>query len=319
MSPGKRPNLASLACKYLKYLNLQRTSGDHTIKAYATDLGQFLAPLGVQKILYASPTPVSSFQVIAKESQAIESTWTDALIIELVHKSQTVWASLKPASRNRKVACVRGFLRWLGDEKWIEANLEQRLYNSKVPQRIAHFLSVDEVMALLKVLHDPLERALVLLLYGGGLRVSEACHLKWKDLLPSGQAIRVLGKGGRERIVALPESAWRAINSLPRNGDFVLAGDKPLDSRRAYEQVRQAGQTAGLLRPLHPHALRHSYATHLLSSGADLRVLQELLGHKSLAATQRYTHLSVDQLARTLENHHPLSGASKLKKPGDLD
>jgi integrase/recombinase XerC/integrase/recombinase XerD len=183
-----------------------------------------------------------------------------------------------------------------------------------------NFLSVDEALSLLKVLHDPMTRALVLLLYGAGLRVSEACLLKRKNLVESGRALRILGKGGHERLVALPESAWRALMALPSQGEYVLSGDKPLHPRAAYELVRQAGLEAGLLRPLHPHALRHSFATHMLSSGADLRVLQELLGHRSLAATQKYTHLSIDQLARTLEKHHPLSGsgASKLKKRVDV-
>lgn len=321
MSPQERPNLATLACKYLKYLSLQRTAREHTIKAYANDLGQFLAPLGVQKILYASSTPVSSFQTITKENQATLGPWDEKTIKELIHKSQMLWAPLKPASRNRKTASVRGFLRWLCDEKWIDSALELRLHNARLPQRIVNFLSVDEALSLLKALHDPVVRALVLLLYGAGLRVSEACQLKRKNLVESGRSLRVLGKGGRERMVALPESAWIALTALPDHGEFVLGGEAPLHPRTAYEMVRQAGLQAGLLRPLHPHALRHSYATHMLSSGADLRVLQELLGHRSLAATQKYTHLSIDQLARTLEKHHPLSGsgASKLKKQNDLD
>ncbi len=321
MSPQERPNLATLACKYLKYLSLQKTAREHTIKAYANDLGQFLAPIGVQKILYTSSTPVSSFQTITKENQAVQVPWDEKTIKELIHKSQTLWAPLKPASRNRKTASVRGFVRWLADEKWIANSLEHKLYNARLPQRIVNFLSVDEAMALLKSLHEPRAKALVLLLYGAGLRVSEACQLKRKNLIESGRALRVLGKGGRERLVALPEAAWRALIALPDQGEYMLGGETALHPRAAYEIVRQAGLAAGLLRPLHPHALRHSYATHMLSSGADLRVLQELLGHKSLAATQKYTHLTIDQLARTLEKHHPLSGsgASKLKKPTDLE
>jgi integrase/recombinase XerC/integrase/recombinase XerD len=154
---------------------------------------------------------------------------------------------------------------------------------------------------------------LLLLLYGGGLRVSEACGLRWKDLITSARSIRVEGKGGRERMVALPELCWKELQGLERSATYVLGGDQALSTRQAYQWVREAGESADLLKPLHPHALRHSYATHLLSSGADLRVLQELLGHRSLAATQKYTHMSLDHLARVMENHHPLS-ASKLKK-----
>jgi integrase/recombinase XerC/integrase/recombinase XerD len=95
-------------------------------------------------------------------------------------------------------------------------------------------------------------------------------------------------------------------------GDFVF-GNSALSTRKGYEIVRRAGQSAGLLKPLHPHALRHSFATHLLESGANLRSLQELLGHRTLQATQRYTHVSLNQLARTLEERHPLSRGTKAK------
>ena len=151
---------------------------------------------------------------------------------------------------------------------------------------------------------------LILLLYGGGLRVSEACHISWADIYSHKLEIRVLGKGGKMRIQALPSFCFTQINKMPRIGKFIF-GEKPLNSRKAYHIVNLWGKKAGLLKPLHPHALRHSYATHLLSSGADLRVLQELLGHSSLNATQKYTHLNLDQLARSLELNHPL-GRNRL-------
>lgn len=318
MSPQERPKLASLALKYLKFLSLQRTASNHTSKSYASDLAQFLEPIGVQKILYTSLTPVSSFQVIKKENQTIKDTCDEKKILELMQKAQARWAALAAASRNRKWACVRGFVRWLKDNHHIVENLELRIHSAKLPQKIAHFISVDEAIALVKSLEPGREKVLVLLLYGGGLRVSEACSLRWKDF-GERRALRVMGKGGRERLVTLPDSCWEAIQKLPRVGEFVF-GEAPLSPRKAYDWVREAGARAGLLRPLHPHALRHSYATHLLASGADLRVLQELLGHQSLSATQKYTHLSIDHLANSLEAHHPLSrAASKLKKPNDLE
>ncbi len=281
-------------------------------------MGQFLGPIGVQTILYTSLTPVSSFQAITNKNQTIKDTWDEKTVLELIQKGQATWASLKPASRNRKWAAVRGFLRWLFEEKLINNSMESRLHSAKIPTRLAHFLSVDEAIALVKSLKDPRVRALVLLLYGGGLRVSEACGLRWKDLKKDSRSILVRGKGGKERLVSLPHSCWKAITGMPAGGKYVLSAEIPLSTRKAYEWVRRAGIDAKLMRPLHPHALRHSFATHLLSSGADLRVLQELLGHSSLAATQKYTHLSIDHLARSLEKHHPLS-ASKLKKPKDMD
>lgn len=317
MSASDRPKLADLACKYLKYLTLQKTASNHTSKSYANDLGQFLGPIGVQKILYTSSTLGPSFQIQWKKTQALSEASPEE-ILRLIKLAQELWAPLSAASRNRKVAVLRSFLRWLFENQHISEDLALRLVAPKVPQKLPHFLSVDEALALIKTAKEPPVRALILLLYGGGLRVSEACGLRWSDLVEDSKSLRVRGKGDKTRIVALPALSWASLKDLPRAGEYVLGGDQPLSSRKAYEWVRSAGARSGLLKPVHPHALRHSYATHLLTSGADLRVLQELLGHASLAATQKYTHLSLDHLARSLEKHHPLS-ASKVKKDRAVD
>lgn len=303
--------LALSACKYLKLHTHQQTHSDHTSKSYANDLGQFLEPCGVQKILLTSLTPSASFQIQWKERPV-----SGVDLRPLIRQAQERWSLLAPTSRNRKAAAVRGFLKWLLSTGEVNEDFSLLLATAKVPQKLPHFISVDEALSLLRSLEPGISRALVLLLYGGGLRVSEACCLRWKDLLGESHSLRVLGKGGRMRVVALPTLAWRAVEALTRDHDLVLGG---LSTRQAYEMVRQGGKKAGLLRSLHPHALRHSYATHLLTSGADLRVLQELLGHRSLAATQKYTHLSLDHLARAMEKHHPLScaSASSLKKDED--
>jgi integrase/recombinase XerC/integrase/recombinase XerD len=308
--------LAELACKYLKYLSLQKTSSEHTSISYANDLGQFLSGTGVQKILYTSSTLGGSFQIQWKKNSAGESSEPEKEILNCIRESQIAWKNLAASTRGRKTACVRGFVKWLFAEKILADDLSSRLVSPKVSQKLPHFLSVDEAMALIKALPEGPPRALVLLLYGGGLRVSEACGLRWKDLVADSRSLRVKGKGAKERVVALPDLVWSSLKDLEKKSEFVFG--EALSNRKAYEWVRQAGRTARLLKPLHPHALRHSYATHLLTSGADLRVLQELLGHRSLAATQKYTHLSLDHLARSMEKHHPLS-ASKLKKNRDID
>lgn len=312
MSPKNQLSLADFACKYLKYLSLQKTTSEHTSKSYANDLGQFLGPLGVRKIIYSPATLGPSFQTEWKERRDHNSTRPEQ-ILSLIKNSQTLWAKLESSSKQRKVACVRGFLKWLFSEGVLNEDLSMRMIAPKVRQKLPHFISVDEALCVIQNIPSGPVRALLLLLYGGGLRVSEACGLRWKDLISSSKSIRVEGKGGRERIIALPDLAWAELEKLPKVNTYILGGDRPLSTRQAYQMVRDAGQTAGLLKPLHPHALRHSYATHLLTSGADLRVIQELLGHRSLAATQKYTHMSLDHLARAMENHHPLS-ASKLKK-----
>ena len=160
---------------------------------------------------------------------------------------------------------------------------------------------------------NPIEKLLFLLLYGTGLRVSEACALKWAQIDLKSRTLRVRGKGSKERIVAFPKSLVplfqkaQKIHKVESKASSTIWGDKELSTRKAYDWIRNRGAKAGLMRPIHPHALRHSFATHLLVSGANLRTLQELLGHESLQATEKYTHLGIDQLARTLEKHHPLS------------
>lgn len=321
MSPKDRHSLAIHAVKYLKYLLLQRSASGNTSKSYANDLGQFLAPLGVQKILPACQSEGGSFQIEWKERPTTQGPSKEQ-ILSLIKAANARWAPLSAASRNRKWAAIRGFLKWLFTTGGVDSDLSLHIVAPKVPQKLAHFISVDEILSVLHAIDKPDHRALILMLYGGGLRVSEAAHLKWSDLIEGQRSMRVFGKGEKTRIVALPVLCWQQIRALPQQGPYILGGAQPLSTRIAYEWVRQAGARAGLLKPLHPHALRHSYATHLLTSGTDLRTLQELLGHSSLSATQKYTHLSLDHVARALEEHHPLSGtglASKLKTRQDLE
>ncbi|MNL38041.1 Tyrosine recombinase XerD [compost metagenome] len=200
----------------------------------------------------------------------------------------------------------------------LEKDLSIQVICPKVPKKLPHFLSVDEALAVLKSFDEAKEsllkeKTLFLLLYGGGLRVSEACELQWSQVQMSQRVLRVIGKGSKERVVSLPPLAMDALKEWQKQTPFAkyVFGEKALNSRTAYEMVRQSGIRAGLLKPLHPHALRHSFATHLLTSGANLRTLQELLGHESLTATEKYTHLGIDQLARTMEKLHPLGVGGK--------
>ncbi|MCB0422276.1 MAG: tyrosine-type recombinase/integrase [Bdellovibrionales bacterium] len=232
------------------------------------------------------------------------------------------WSNLALSSRNRKGATLKGFFNWMYEEGFINEDIAPHIFIPKVPQKIPHFISVDEVLSLLSYIEDCLkekiplpakknkehilfDRALILLLYGGGLRVSEACQLKWKQVDFDQSKILIFGKGGKERWIHLPTKVFKALKSIKSEHLYVF-GEKPLNSRKAYQAVKDWGNWSGLLKPLHPHALRHSFATHMLSGGTDLRVLQELLGHASLTATQKYTHLSMDQLTQTVEAHHPL-------------
>lgn len=314
MSHQKCPNLANLARKYLKYLDDVKTASPHTIKSYATDLEQFFSFFNKRKNLYGLEG-----KLIEGVTPRFLDEWTDADLLLSSQKVQRLWSSLKPASRNRKVATLKSFFGWLFENHFIEQDLSLQLVSPKVPARIPHFLSVDEVWALFKALDDSKtsdQKTLTLLglLYGGGLRVSEACNSLWSNFDSSSGTLRIVGKGGVERLAALPAAVAKNLDKLPHAGPYILGGDEALHTQTAYLWIRGLGARAGLLKPLHPHALRHSFATHLLNGGSDLRVLQELLGHKSLAATQKYTHLSMDSLTRTLENHHPLG-----RKKTDLE
>lgn len=316
-----QPQLLEISRKFLFYMCFIKSASPETLRSYRSDLTQaFQLNPGTLELPTEDQAPPK------KTSNKLPKLSDDELL-QACRSALHQWTHLAPASRNRKAACLKSLLNWLLDEGCIERDLAAQIHSPKVPQRLPHHLSVDEVLALLESTRRDLagaasaesaratsrELALILLLYGGGLRISEACSLEWNRVDLKKRSLRVKGKGGQERIVVLPPMVLAALDPLPRSGPYVF-GNEPLSTRSAYEIVRSRGVRAGLLKPLHPHALRHSYATHLLSSGANLRTLQELLGHRTLQATQRYTHIGIDQLARTMENCHPLGQTPKNRR-----
>ena len=312
MSPKPEQNLASLAANYLNFQELAKTSSKHTSKSYANDLNQFLAPLEVGRIIYQSGKWSIFHEKISNHGEKIPPS--PDLLKKLLGQAQIRWSGLSLASRNRKFACLKSFFKWLSHNGYIEEDLSSQVHCPKVPQKVPHFISLDEALALLKSLATAKEpqhkrnELLVLLLYGAGLRVSEACQLLWSQVDLDRKLLTVKCKGGKERKVAMVDilaQRLREFKASHKKTPYIF-GETTLDSRAAYTIVRNAGVKAELLRPLNPHALRHSFATHMLSSGTDLRILQELLGHESLAATQKYLHLSIESLARTMEKNHPL-------------
>lgn len=289
---AKTFKLPELIDKYMKFMTFIKSASPHTIKHYTLDLKQSYD--------YDNPSLSSK-------------AWTEAELLATARHAFNGWAHLSLASRNRKAGTLKSFFSWAFDEGFTERDLSLQITSPKVPKKIPHFLSIDEALSVLKSFDGdekvPMQdKVLFLLLYGAGLRVSEACNLKWSAIQPSQKVLRVTGKGDKERVVAVPTLTLTALMKWQKDSGFAeyVFGEAPLNSRTAYDMVRRSGVRAGLLKPLHPHALRHSFATHLLSSGANLRTLQELLGHESLQATEKYTHLGVDQLARTMEKMHPL-------------
>jgi integrase/recombinase XerC len=231
---------------------------------------------------------------------------------------------LDPASQARILSTTRSFYRWLFETQRIQTNPASGLRNPKQPQRLPAFLTEGESASLLD-LPEPdgflgsRLRCLLELLYACGLRVSELTGLDLQDLLLEQRTLRVLGKGSKERLVPfhpkaaailegylVHRGAYLALKGLPATPALFLnqrGGRLTPTSVRTF--LAQALDAAAVRAKVSPHALRHSFATHLLSHGMDLRAIQELLGHASLSTTQRYTHLDLEQLARTYEAAHP--------------
>ena len=294
-------NLSVTIPKYIKYLENIQSCSILTLKAYQSDLKQTY----LDKILKKFP----------QSDLSSDELWN------LTRPALNQWGKLSLASRNRKIAVLKSFFNWLYLEQIIEKNFADQLVCPKVPKKIPDFLSVDEVTSLIKTYSgralsqkENLEKNLILLLYGGGLRISEACNLKWKDIDFTYRKILIHGKGNKERLLILPAFCIDSLKKLKTENeiffniktDYVF-GFKPLNPRTGFQMVRDAGAKAGLLNKIHPHSLRHSFATHMLASGANLRTLQSLLGHESLTATEKYTHLNIDALGRMVEAKHPLS------------
>jgi site-specific recombinase XerD len=291
---------SEIVSNYLKYKENVGSFSPLTIKAYQKDLQQVFKNKLIKVCEY-------------------EELWS------IARPALTKWGNLSPASRNRKTATLKSFFGWLYDQRLLDTNYSHQLISPKVPKKIPHFLSVDEILTVIKFLNHSLrneknekkkralvkQKALFLLLYGCGLRITEACELQWIKIKLSEQKILVKGKGNKERYTILPSFCIDHLRSMQIHAtefeEKFVFGASVLNSRQGYEMIRQLGRSAGLMNTLHPHALRHSYATHLLSSGTNLRILQTLLGHESLQATEKYTHLNVDHLARIVEDTHPLS------------
>ena len=300
--------------KYLKYLHFNKSASNLTLKAYRRDLEQFFIPLESEK-------PEKNEVLKNKAENQDKKLNSQELLFWIQDKMRVglnCWKKWSPSTRNRKISSLKSFLKWLYQEGYISEDLNRKIRSSKVPFKLPHFLSLDEVMSLIQVLvraqdENPLAKrdlALIFLLYGGGLRVSEACSACWVHLDFSQKTLKIKGKGSQERLIVLPEKVLRHLNTLDRKGAFIF-GSKPLNQRRAYSIVRNWGVRAGIKKPISPHVLRHSYATHLLESGSDLRVIQDLLGHRSLSATQKYTQVRLAKLTKILNQHHPVP--SKVK------
>lgn len=220
------------------------------------------------------------------------------------------------SSISRLLMALKVFFRFLKREGHIETNIAHYLTSPKVWQIVPHVLSVKQVEQLLNEPNSsiPIEardKAIIEVLYGSGLRVSEICNLKTNDV--SDTFVKVKGKGSKERMVPIGKKAIEAIDYYLchyRKEDeapylFINQKGKPLDRIEVWKRIKFYAARSGITQKISPHVLRHSFATHLLENGADLRVIQEMLGHASIATTDRYTQVSQKHLQSAFEKFHP--------------
>lgn len=289
---------------YLVYLRVERGLSPRTRVAYASDLRAFAA---------AGPA-------VADWAGSVEPA--RAYLASLGQPPHV----LRPATRRRRAAAIRAFYRFCYSEELIGVDVAGQLDLPRPGRRLPDPLDVDEVGRLLDATtdHEPAavrDRALLELLYASGLRIGEATGLDAQDLSFEGGYVRVIGKGDRERLVPVGELALAALThytttvrpgwlpgaaNQPRGGPlFVSRRGRRLGRMAAWRAIQAAAGRAGLQAHVTPHTLRHSFATHLLEGGADLRVVQELLGHASISTTQLYTHLTGERIKQVYARAHP--------------
>jgi integrase/recombinase XerC len=311
-----------LIARFLEHAAEERGLAENTLRAYAADLEGLLAFLA----LYFD-RPAASVAPADVDALALRA-WLAALGERGVGRR----------SQARALAAARALWRWAGRVGEVRSDPASRLRSPKAPRTLPSHLRPGEIEALLAaVAGDGIaatrDRALLELLYAAGLRVSELVALDWLDLDLGERTLRVVGKGDKERQVPFGRAAeaalraWReASDALPAVAGTDRAVFRNLRGGRLTDRSvrrildRAVARAAGL-HGVHPHALRHSFATHLLERGADLRVIQELLGHSSLATTQRYTHVDIDRLLAVYRDAHPRARQSRdsgRDNPGPL-
>lgn len=287
---------------FFKYLQYEKRFSPHTITSYQTDLHQF------QEYL----KEVYELEDILSANHAVIRSW----VVALVQKD------LDSRTIHRKIASLRSYFRFLVKQGIVETNPTLRIKAPKLAKKLPAFIPEDDFTKLLDQVEftDDLKgqrEVLILeLLYGTGMRLAELTGLKIADVNVSANTLKVLGKGNKERILPLNNSLSLALSKYIRlrteafpnnNSPFLLVTDKgfPLYPKFVYRVVKKYISMVSTSAKNSPHVLRHSFATHLLNRGADLGAIKDLLGHASLAATQVYTHNSIEQLKAVFEKAHP--------------
>ncbi len=288
--------------KFREFLISERNYSEHTVRAYITDLKELKSFLENRESPDGKDIDVSHLE-------------------EIEIRAYIAWLYKKNSrtSISRKLASIRAFFQFLIREGSTVTNSAKLVPTPKGERRLPAFLTVDEVFKLVDTPEKDSgmglrDRAILELFYSSGLRVSELVGINLIDLSLGASVVKVLGKGGKERIVPLGSKALDAIRNYIEKrddcnpkGDFLFVNSRGgrLTVRSVARIVKKYAVISGIPKNVTPHVLRHTFATHLLGSGADLRAIQEMLGHKSLSTTQRYTHTSIEKIMEIYDKTHP--------------
>lgn len=297
---------------FLGYLEIEKGYSPATVRAYAADLDQFAL------FLAARGKSIADFAAITRE---------DATgFLAQLHRAQE-----KRSSMARKLSTLRTFFRFLLRQHLVSQSPLAGLRNPRQERRQPRALNVDQAAALMDAPARPgpegvRDLALAELLYGSGLRVSEALSLTVDDVRADRGFVRVRGKGSKDRLAPLSEASRLRLRDYLAERDrlhpdasdltlFLGARGGALSRREALRIIERLAASAGLNQGVHPHTLRHSFATHMLEAGADLRSVQEMLGHAKLSTTERYTHLDMRRIMQVYDAAHPHSDKSRTAGP----
>lgn len=293
----------SFVQQYLDFLIVEKGLSENSLSSYATDLAQFLSFIEQYDIEH--PKDVDTAAILA---------W----MIDLSNKG------LSAKSRARHLISVRGLYKYLLNEKLITSNPVTQVDIPKTGLSLPKIMTVKDVNALLEApdIKKPRgmrDTAMMEIMYGSGLRVSELIGLKLQDINLDGNFVRVMGKGSKERMVPMGSKARSVVYEWLKNGRpsmlkkisspylFVARAGKPMTRQGFWKIIKKYALIANIKQNITPHTLRHSFATHLLEGGADLRSVQTMLGHSDISTTQIYTHISRDYLIKMHKMYHPRS------------
>lgn len=304
------PTMQHLVEDFLEYLALERNFSPHTLRSYRGDLRRFLEFL----VEYLGR------DVADLTPHDVEPTAARSFLASMSREG------LAKRSQGRALSAVKSCFRYACRQGMLDRNPAEGVRTPKLEKSLPRHLRPGETEELLDAPeHDerelsPRDQAMLELLYASGLRVSELVSLDWNDIDLAGRTVRVLGKGGKERMVPFGAPAEKALRTWLDQWDAVRARCNAADTgepvflnfrggrltdRSVRRIVDRHGLAAGVPPGLHPHVLRHTFATDLLSAGADLRTIQELLGHSSLSTTQKYTHVEIERLLQVYRQSHP--------------